>query len=827
MHRNFSLPVAVVSSFLTLGTASAAPADPFAVQPIFEQHCVECHGPDTKKAGLRLDTLGTDLTDSASMTMWTKIHDHIRSGEMPPKSRDPLPAKDRSAVLARLDKALHTASLSRQKVDGRAVLRRLNNTEYENTIRDLVGTSVNVRDLLPDDNSAAGFDNVGTVLELSATHILRYQDAAERAIRSAIPPHPPIPFENKRTGKEMSEKGGGNFRQTLGRSCRVDGDALIVHSVLPRYGLAATQGVPSTGRYRVRMSISAMGEKPVPVGFMTVGTDREGPFLKSVRDVPPGKPTVIETEIDLQARHSFVVNMLTKWDIRGFKKPIEEYTGPGFRIEWMEISGPLGDFPPASYQSVFGDIPLKARSVAKAEAEGKKVPDVRNRKTPQQWVFDPLIPAPAAKDAKSEADRLIRAFLPRAFRRPVSEELAKKFVARVHAKLDAGTPFLEAMIFGYKSILSSPHFLMLLDPSSGDADPKLDEYALASRLSYFLWSGPPDAELLAVADKGKLGTPEGLRTQTERLLKDPKSHRFTDNFTGQWLDLRKIDDTIPDPQLYGEFDDLLLWSMPQETRQFFEEILRNDRSLLEFTDSDWTMANERLAKLYGIPDVSGNEMRKVKLPPGSHRGGVMTQAAVLKVTADGTRTSPVLRGVWVLDKILGLPPSPPPPDVPALEPDIRGATTIRQQLDKHRTIASCATCHVKIDPPGFALESFDPIGNFRSFYRATAGDRKKIVPVPFHTSRPVYRGPDVECASEMAGGRKFADIDGFKKLLLADPDQLARNLAEKLIVYSTGADIQYADREVVEKIVEAVKSKKYGFRTLIHEVVQSRAFRNK
>jgi hypothetical protein len=318
-----------------------------------------------------------------------------------------------------------------------------------------------------------------------------------------------------------------------------------------------------------------------------------------------------------------------------------------------------------------------------------------------------------------------------------------------------------------------------------------------------------------------------LREQVERMLKSPLARRFTENFVGQWLDLRKIDATIPDPHLYGDFDGTLLWAMPRETTSFFEEVLKNDRSLLEFVDSDWTMLNERLAKLYGIPGVFGNDFRKVALPPGSHRGGVMTHASVLKVTADGTRTSPVLRGKWVLEKIVGKPPAPPPPDVPSIEPDIRGATTIRQQLDKHRNVASCASCHVHIDPPGFALESFDPIGGWRDFYRATTRTPKGVVNIPGYTGRAFFRGPDVEVGGETHDGKKFASIDDYKKLLLADKDQLARNLTEKLIVYATGADIQFADREVVERIVTALRGKNYGFRTLVHEVVQSRVFLNK
>jgi mono/diheme cytochrome c family protein len=794
------------------------------VKPLIEAHCADCHGPDVQKAKLRLDNLSPDLRDERTAATWALVHDKLVSGAMPPKKRERPERAELHAATTWLQTNLHAASLEHQQKHGRVAVRRLNGTEYESTIRDLLGTRVKLKELLPEDNSAAGFDNIGAVLDVSSTHQLLYLEAAEKAVLSVVPPHPPIPFTDRHTGKDMTEK-GPNFRQTLTRSCLLKDDALVIYSKLPRYGLCATAGVPAAGRYKVQMSIAAVGadNKAVPAAFMVVGTGREDPALREMRDIPPGKPTVVELEIDLERREAFVVNLLTNWDIRATKKPIEEYTGPGLMVEWLKIEGPVGAWPPKSYDSLFAGVPLKPRSVAKAESEGKVPPKIPATRSEYTWANDPLVPTSAKP--KEDAERLIRAFLPRAFRRPVSEDVQKQFVARVHDKLDKGYTFFDAMTYGYKSILASPNFLLLTEPTA--SGPKLDDYAVAARLSYFLWSTRPDAELLELAKKGELSKPVVLREQVERMLKSPLARRFTENFVGQWLDLRKIDATIPDPHLYGDFDGTLLWSMPRETTSFFEEVLKGDRSLLEFVNSDWSMLNERLAKHYGIPGVFGNDFRKVTLPPGSHRGGVMTHASVLKVTADGTRTSPVLRGKWVLEKLIGKPPAPPPPDIPSIEPDIRGATTIRQQLDKHRNIASCASCHVHIDPPGFALESFDPIGGWRDFYRATTRTPKGVVTIPGYTGRAFFRGPDVETGGETHDGKKFASIDEYKKLLLGDKDQLARNLTEKLLVYATGADIEFADREEVERIVAALRGKNYGFRALVHEVVQSRVFLNK
>jgi hypothetical protein len=334
----------------------------------------------------------------------------------------------------------------------------------------------------------------------------------------------------------------------------------------------------------------------------------------------------------------------------------------------------------------------------------------------------------------------------------------------------------------------------------------------------------PDEELLTLAEQGKLNQPGTLRQQVERMLKHPKATAFTENFVGQWLGLRDIDFTEPSHILYPDFDHMLKVSMIRESELFFAEVLKDDLSLTNFVASDFTMLNGRLAKHYGIPGVEGWEFRKVQLPPDSHRGGVMTMASVLKVTANGTHTSPVMRGAWVLDRILGTPPSPPPEGVAGLEPDIRGATTMREQLAKHRQVATCASCHVKIDPPGFARESFDVIGGWREHYR-TSGRGK---PVIVDGRRMSYlEGPKVDPADVLPDGRRFANIDEFKQLLLQDRDQLARALTVKLLTYGTGGAPETADKPEIEAIIGKVRAKNYGFRTLVHEIVQSKLFQHK
>ena len=701
-------PVIVLAIWCQQASGQAAAFED-AVRPLIENHCITCHGPEVQKAKLRLDNLQPDLQDERIMATWATVYDKLVTGEMPPKKRE-RPAHDElQPATMWLKKELHAASLEHQQKTGRVLIRRLNGTEYENTMRDLLGMNVKLKDRLPDEGTVAGFDNIGAALDVSATHQRLYQDLADKAIAAVIPTRPPIPFSDMRTGKEIAM----GFPEFLGKPM-LKNDALMIYGQASHLAYCRTAPVPMKGRYQVQLSIAAVGaeNKPVPAAFMDT-TEREFAVLRELRDIPPGEPAVVQLEIDLERGHAFVLELLTR----------EPKTGRGVMVQWIKIEGPVGPWPPSGYQRLFAGVPLKPRSVATAEAEGKTPPEIPAQRSEADWAADPLVPASA--HPKEDAERLVRDFLPRAFRRPVSEEMLKQYVARVHDKLNNGDTFHEAMTYAYKAILSSPHFLLLLEPGAQPAlvkddfqSTKLDDYALAARLSYFLWSTGPDQELLDLAAKRELARPDVLRSQVERMLASPRSHQFTENFVGQWLDLRMIDATVPDPRLYPDFDRTLLWAMPRETYLFFEEVLKNDRSLLEFVDSDWTMLNERLAKLYGIPGVIGNELRKVTLPPGSHRGGVMTHASVLKVTADGMRTSPVLRGKWVLERIIGKPPAPPPPDVPAIEPDIRGATTIRQQLDKHRTIAACARCHVHIDPPGFALENFDPIGGWRDYYRA-------------------------------------------------------------------------------------------------------------
>jgi hypothetical protein len=427
-------------------------------------------------------------------------------------------------------------------------------------------------------------------------------------------------------------------------------------------------------------------------------------------------------------------------------------------------------------------------------------------------------------DAQADAQRLLGRFLEAVYRRPADPADLERFGRVIRAALAAEHSFADAMIAGYTAVLSSPAALYF-DERPGP----LAGRAVADRLAYFLWNSRPDDQLLARAERGELRRPEVLRQETDRLLADPRSRQFIDAFTDFWLDLRHIVATSPDTSLYPDYDldDLLVESMQEETQTFFAEVIKQNLGVGSLIDSDFAMLNERLATHYGVPDVSGVQIRPVKLPAGSVRGGLLTQGSVLKVTANGTTTSPVVRGAWVMDRLLGQPPPPPPEAVPAVDPDVRGATTIRAQLAQHRQIESCNACHKHIDPAGLALENFDVMGFWRTNYRSL-GAGEPVTGVGHNGLRFRFKtGPEVDASGELADGRRFQDVRELKQCLLRDSRQVARNLLQRLVVHATGAPIGFADRSAIEQILDRTQLDGYRAKDLIHEVVQSEMFLNK
>lgn len=763
------------------------------VVPFFKEHCFECHDEDLAKGDLRLDELKSAFESRSTFGRWVKIHDKISREEMPPPDK-PRPTKEaRAEVVDRIATGLRDAEKARRKVEGRARLRRLSRAEYENTVQDILAVNADLAGHLPEDPIVSGFDKAGASLNLSSMLLERYMEAADIALDAAIV-HGPQPARVQRRFSYLNDKAAKYPNIYL-----LKPDAVVFFAS----GYSPTQleqfRAPSAGSYRFRISAYAWQSRK-PVVYRVFSGDvanRENEVLLVDHFEANLEPGVSEFVTWLDEGESIlIVPYGTGHDFRRIHAT--EYKGAGLAVQWVEVEGPLHDrWPPESHRRLFGALPetdLDRRSSGSQKDEAR---------------------------FEANARGLIDRFLPSAFRRPVADKDSAFFLELYRARRTAGDSFEQAMRTIYRTALCSPEVLLLPE----EAGP-LDEFAVASRLSYFLWNSPPDARLRGLAGAGELRSPETLRAEVERLLDHPRSRGFVRDFLGQWLELRDIDSTTPDDKLYPEFDKLLQISMTRETELFFEELLKGDLSLLNCVDSDFSMLNERLANHYGIAGVEGLGFRRVPLPKGSHRGGLMTHASVLKVTANGTTTSPVLRGVWALERLLGETLDPPPSNVPALEPDIRGAANVRQQVARHRELKACARCHDRIDPVGFALENFDVIGGWRERYRSV--EQGEAVAVVVRGEKAVYRlGPAVESADVTADGRRFANIDEFKAVVLENPDKVAANLAGWLMTYATGEGISFSDRAAIERIVAKTKERNYGLRSLVHEIVQSDRFLNK
>ncbi len=866
-------------SFLPSLAANALPSAPLGT--FLDKHCVECHDTETKKGGLDLSTLNLKLDDASTFAAWVKIHDKVRAGEMPPEKKPKPQAADVDAAMGSLSTQLVTADTAREKQEGRAKLRRLNRVELENTLRDLLSMpALKIKESLPEDGKAHGFDRLADALDLSFVHMEAHLAAVDKALNAALCPLPEAPPVLKfhyrpwdlviHDGRECegsvalavgNKTGIGLIGMKRDETFVADNGHHIIDDEpkATAFGLFRHEDADFrctmthiqpyvTGWYKLRVSGYSFdwnGKEVVPTdkhGALGWGVYQKGEHHGTV-DLPPNKAAVREVTAWLERgggmdhpNDDFIrvigASLENVRDYAGKNSPLvgPPTAVPGIAIEWIEIEGPFNDqWPPASHKALFGDLPVKIWSAelgtpkptqqewprGNPYAEPKDIYGMKGEKRPVVYV--------ATKDPAADAKRLLQTFLRKAFRRPVTDRELADYAAKVKARLDAGAAFEDAMRAAYREALTSPEFLFLREPSG-----RLTDHALAARLSYFLWSSLPDAELSALADAGKLHEPAVLRAQTERLLNDPKSSRFVENFLGQWLALRDIAATAPDRKLYPEFMPWLQDSMLMEARAYFTEMLKSDLGITKLVQSDFAFINEPLARLYKIDGVRGWGLQKVSLPKDSPRGGFLTMAAVLKTTANGTTTSPVKRGAFVMDKLLGIVPTPPPPDAGSVEPDTRGSTTIRDQLAKHKRNATCAGCHMKMDPYGFALESFDVVGEWRDHYRATGWQGSEANRKTVHGHGIEYHfGPDVDCTGQMPDGRNFKDVNELRSLLAADPERLARAFAGKLVTYATGADISFADRAKVDGIVKKSAAKGYGLRSLLMEVVQSDMFLSK
>lgn len=786
-----------------------------------QTHCLDCHQGAEAGGGLDLSKLGQDLSDAKTLQHWIRIADRVAAGEMPPKEAEPVELSARTSYVQTLGDWLRSHRRIEDASLGRVRGRRLTRRELERSLQDLLGIDIPLADQLPEEANSAEFSTVANGQAMShfqlERHVAVVDVALDEAFRRALSPE-------DRYDRELDTSAIAR-RPDRGRTREpeiIDGRAVTWSSGLIFYGRIPATTAPENGWYRFRVRVAAL--KPPKTGGVWC-TVRSGLCVSSAPLLGwVGAFEAIDQprEIDLEA-----------WLPKGHMLEIRpgDATLKKARFAGGQVGNGEGE--PQNVPGIALDHITMNRFHRGLDNAGIR-----------QLLFDDLKfengrkgrlrPRSQSQNHREDIQRLVTRFAERAFRRPVSEQEIAPFVRLALSALDPveknsaeenhsdkessqknGTTengvedFTGALRLGYRAILCSPRFLYFTEKPG-----KLDDYAIGTRLSYFLTGSTPDGDLLELAAANRLHEPSILRGEVDRLLTGPQGRRFIQDFSAEWLDLDLIDFTEPDRKLHPDFDSIVQQSMLDETHTYLETMLRENLSITHLIDSDFTFLNSRLARFYDIDSVTGDKQQRVALEPQHHRGGVLTQGAILKVTANGSNTSPVVRGVWVSERLLGEPIPPPPGNVPAIEPDIRGAKTIREMLAKHRAQDSCASCHVKIDPPGFALENFDPAGKWRDRYVQLVRGRTD-------------RGAKIDASYELLDGRKFENVDEFRELITKDSRPLARNVAEKLLVFGTGAPISFADRQSVDDIVEVAERDDYGFRSILHAVVASHVFLSK
>lgn len=791
--------------------------------PFLKTYCVRCHSGDEAKAERRFDKLDGSIVDDNSLVDYQDILDLLNLGEMPPANEAQPAHEERRRAISWLRQKIDAYHAARQPARKETVLRRLNAREYRNTVRDLLQIELIMFDPthgFPQDQTTHHLDNVGETLVTSGYLLQRYLDAADQVVAKAMTPverpepqtwtfddnfkqQPEIDQVHRRTNKFQHM----TLYEVRGAD-KHEGAYGLIHEF--------RAGVPVDGIYRIRFQADAR-HRVHQYDDDFLGTDKTEPQRLGI---VPGDATVgdlhhsqpiepLLTQIDLaDGTHTYETEI---WLDAGMTPRFTYENGPmGVRGLWTRVFRQYPDLLPKLNRR--GIVEARQKAIEHGRFPQIRIDNIqitgpiyREWPTPGHRALLGAYWQAAAAGRLSQSDLRdqLQMFLRRAYRRSPTDDEVSRILRVIEMRHTDQRSLVEAYADGVKAAMCSPAFLYL-DEQTGE-DGMLDDTSLASRLSYFLWASLPDEELLTAAEAGRLRKRPQLRQQTERMLEDARAKDFVEGFLDSWLTLRNLGSTPPDRSSFPAFYHYGLGdAMRRETELFTQHLLTENLSVLNFLDSGFTFVNQALARHYDLPVPEGREFQKVALTD-RRRGGLLGQASVLTVTANGVDTSPVVRGVWLLENILGTPPSPPPPDVEPLDPDIRGAKTIRDQLKKHRNVPSCNDCHRKIDPPGFALENFDPIGGWRSHYS---------------------RNVPVDASGTFPDGQSFEDVREFKTILLSREEQFVRALTEKLLTYASGRTLTAADRPELDRIVKALQTSGYGFRDLIHLVVASRTFQS-
>lgn len=821
-------------------------AYPETIQSFLKAYCYECHGVKLSEGELRLDTIAADFVNRPHADHWAEVLDRVNLGEMPPQDSRQPSTDELLAVTEWISSNIQNARQSNDSTGGRVLLRRLTRLEYANTIRDLLKVDFiqgeGPRDLLPPDGSIRGFDRNSNALLVDPSLMQAYLDVAAKIADRAIRFRPPLVPQRTVRFEYRDIVDSAMSYQITERDKYLDGDTLVImHAAARSYSKLRHpfnySEVPITGRYRVRVQAAAEpGSDGQPV-YMRIKQGPDDNIAQFRVDAPPTAPKIYEFETIrdelLQGEYEVAIvdapdfstyvgsrgearraadellkqglveeSVTAKARLRAqgdhaqgaFRPEYRSLHGvPKLRLDWIEVTGPLqGDYPPASMKTIFAD----------------------------GWEADKL--------NLQYAHQIVTRLLPQAYRRNVTEDEIEEIAGLIELDLQQGADFETAIKTGIIGILCSPKFLYLFEPSAPDtagataAPRSLNEFELATRLSYFLWSSQPDETLLKAAGDRLLSTVPSLNDQVDRMLADPRAEGFVQGFVRQWLKIDEFDRFPPDESIFPEYyatelvgidNDLL-----DQPLAMVRELISTDGSLLNLLDSDWTVANERLAGYYGIDGVKGKDFQRVSITDqASIRGGLLGMAGVHRWGSDGSRTKPVERGKYILDVLFNDPPPPPPPNAGEVEPNVNGEKlTVGQRLAKHREQRTCQNCHRRIDPYGLALENFNVIGQWR-----TQIDGEKPI------ARWGRDRPEIEIGGTLPSGDEYDSFATFKQQLSKQDHRFLRGVTEKLLMYALARTIEPADRPLIDQAITNARQSNNSMRSLIKTIVTSKTFQQK
>ena len=791
MNR-YTLILALVLMGCTIGSVQAADRDGYEADalPFFKAHCLRCHDDKQQKGEFRLDTLALDFGSQQTAEGWAEVLFRINSGEMPPKTESQPKAEELGKVAEWISKRLKEGEATRMARRGSVAHYRLSREEYAQSVYDLLGVHFDpsMPGALNDDPRWHGFNRIGSVLTLSPSHVERYLRAAETILEQAYPATP--------------------TQSTMKRQTAAAPDRWLIYPSLLHGGIHT----PTPGLYRIRVQLSALPSFKARLPRLSLWNNslkraEVGQDVLASED----QPTVVEFQTFLPQGGFQLIN----------EAPGKLDDGPAVGNTPTTVRR-LKDYRPSptGYKLLLEDgrpiFPLLL--VDWYECEGPIVPETDLKKRESFFPSElngapPTDPQQVEKLLRDSRDRLSQ-FMARAWRRPPSTREVDRYVRLIEVELAAGENLRSAYLAAMAGVLTSQNYYYLVEGSADQPREKVNDWELASRLSYFLWNSMPDDELFEQAARGELHQPDVLRQQLQRLFDDPKSRRFTESFSRQWLQLHRVGQFPPDPELYPDYDKWLEQSMVLESTGFFGEVFARNISIREFLASDWTMMNARLAMHYGKEFAPVAGFHRVPLNDVDHRGGVLTHASVLSLTSDGNRHRPVHRGVWVSEAIFGRTPPPPPPNVEPLEPtpSNKPKATIRDQIQAHTTHATCAACHQKIDPLGLAFDNYDAIGRWRTSEKVGGG---------------LGDDPPVQAGGSFPDGRTYDGPDQFKKLLTQDLDRFAESFVEQLATYALRRVMTIDDAAQIQSIAAAGKPDGFRLRKMVEQLVMSELFQKR